>query len=81
MAAFISTDRLKDMNNFEEKSKITFTKNKRNINKSLRHPILSHKSHISVLCASRPFRKYIVYDTIPGIEFTILYNGDNLSAM
>ena len=37
---------------------------------------LSPKSHISVLSASRSFRKYIVYNTLPGIEFTILYNGD-----
>ena len=43
--------------------------------------ILSPKSHISVLCVSRPFRKYIVYGTLPGIELTILYNGDNSSAM
>ena len=39
--------------------------------------ILSPKSHISVISASRPFRKYIVYHTFPGIEFTILDNGDN----
>ena len=43
--------------------------------------ILSPKSHISVLSASKPFRKYIVYNTLPGIKFTILYNGDNLHAM
>ena len=43
--------------------------------------ILSPKSYISVLSAPRPFRKYIVYNTLPAIEFTILYNGDNSSAM
>ena len=43
--------------------------------------ILSPKSHVSVLSASKPFRKYIVYNTLPGIEFTILYNGDKLRAM
>ena len=53
----------------------------RKLHKSFPLLILSPKSHISVFCASRPFRKYIVYDTLPGIEFTILYNGDNLSVM
>ena len=53
----------------------------RKLHKSFAPLILSLKSHISVLSTSRPFRKYIAYSTIPGIEFTILYNGDNLSAM
>ena len=51
------------------------------LHKSFRPLILSPKSHISVLSALRPFRKYIVYNTFPGIENTILYNGDNLSAI
>ena len=42
---------------------------------------LSPKSYISVLSALRPYRKYIVYNALPGIEFTIIYNGDNLSAV
>ena len=53
----------------------------RKLHKSFPSLSLSHKSHISVLSASIPFRKYIVYNTLPGIEFTILYNGDNLRAM
>ena len=53
----------------------------RKLHKNFLALILSPKSHISVLCVSRPFRKYIVYGTLPGIEFTILYNGDNSSAM
>ena len=46
------------------------------IHKSFYPLILSPKSHISVLSASRPFRKCIVYSTLPGIEFTILYKRD-----
>ena len=53
----------------------------RKLHKSFPSLILSPKSHISDLSASRPFRKYIVYNTLPGIEFAILYNGDNLRAM
>ena len=51
------------------------------LHKSFPSLILSPKGHTSVLSASRPFRKYIVYNTLPGIELTILYNGDNLRAM
>ena len=43
----------------------------RKVYKSFPPLILSPKSHISVLSAPRPFRKYIVYNTLPGIEFTI----------
>ena len=43
--------------------------------------ILSPKSHISVLSASKPLRKYVVYNTLQDIDFSLLYNGDNLSAM
>ena len=53
----------------------------RKLHKSFPPLILSPKSYISVLIALRPFRKYIVYNALPGIEFTIIYNGDNLSAM
>ena len=49
----------------------------RKLHKSFPSLILSPKSHISVLSASIPFRKYIVYNILPGIEFTILYNEDN----
>ena len=55
----------------------------RKLHKHFPSLILSPKSHISVLSASRPFRKYkhVVHNTLPGIDFTILYNGDNLHAM
>ena len=40
-----------------------------------------YESYIRYQCTKTFQKIYIVYHTFPGIEFTILYNGENLSAM